>query len=167
MSVFGAARLGSGSVTVNVLWRSQRSTGNVAPAAPSYFRFICAGAGTLFLLLQGSTVLQSAMWRNQTWPWHAGKCWSVQQNYSTFILVVSPSVVVEKNQIFNCEKFNHYSFTDDFKWKSWELQSCVTSWDLQLCFWPFLDPRKFKNSNLLCNSNFRGSYKLNFRGGSK
>ena len=40
---------GSGSATVRVLWRSRRSTTNVAPAAPSQSTFVCIGAGAVFL----------------------------------------------------------------------------------------------------------------------
>jgi hypothetical protein len=44
-----------------------------------------------------------------------------------------------KNSTFKCEKFKHsFPWQDDFKWKSCQLQSCITFWDLQLLFWLFL-----------------------------
>ena len=50
-----------------------------------------------------------------------------------------------KNSNFKCEKFKrNFPWIDGFKWKSCQLQYCITFRDLQPLFWLFLLLRSFQ-----------------------
>ena len=64
--------------------------------------------------------------------------------YTPLIFWVSPLEVICKIWISNLNEFKHNFWSlNEFKWKSFEIQSFITSWDLQLWCSKFFHSRSF------------------------